>query len=38
VVTIGSTPLGVAKEIRGENEKERENGAIKESPENKAEQ
>lgn len=37
VVTIGSTPLGVAKEIRSENEKEREDGAIKESHGNKAE-
>lgn len=37
VIAVRGTPLGVAKEIRSENEKERENGAVKESPENKAE-
>lgn len=37
VITVSGTPLGVAKEIRGENEKERKDRAIKESPKSKAE-
>lgn len=37
VITVSSTPLGVAKEVRVEDEKKRENGASKESPKNKAE-
>lgn len=35
VVTVSGAPLGVAKEIRGENEKERKDGVVKEPPENK---
>lgn len=38
VITVRDTSLGVAKEARIKNEKERENGVTKESPENKAKQ
>lgn len=38
VITIGSTPLGVAKEVRVEDEKKGKDRAAKESPENKAKQ
>ena len=38
VITIGSTPLGVAKEVRVEDEKKGKDRAVKESPENKAKQ
>lgn len=37
VIAVRDTSLGVAKEIRGENEKERKDRAIKESPKSKAE-
>lgn len=37
VVTIGSTPLGVAKEIRSEDEKKRKDGDVKKSSKSKAE-
>lgn len=37
IITVNKPPLGVAREMRVEDEKERENGAVKESPENKAE-
>ena len=37
VVTVSGTSLGVAKEIRSENEKEGKDGAAKKSPKNKAE-
>lgn len=37
VITIGSTPLGVAKEVRVEDEKKRKNGASQKSSKNKAE-
>lgn len=37
VITVSGTPLGVAKEVRVEDEKKRENGASQESPKNKAE-
>lgn len=37
VIAVRGTSLGVAREMRVEDEKERENGAVKESPENKAE-
>lgn len=33
VITVSGTPLGVAKEVRIEDEKERENGVFKKSPE-----
>lgn len=35
VTTIGGTPLGIARELRVEDEKEREDGATKKSPESK---
>lgn len=35
VVTIGSTPLGIAKEVRIKDEKEGKDGSVKESPESK---
>lgn len=35
IITVNKPPLGVAKEVRIENEKERKDGAVKESPENK---
>lgn len=38
VITIGSTPLGVAKEVRVEDEKKGKDRAVKESPKNKAKQ
>ena len=38
VITVSGTPLGVAKEIRSENEKDGKDGAVKESPESKTEQ
>lgn len=38
VITMGSTPLGVAKEVRVEDEKKGKDRAVKESPENKAKQ
>lgn len=38
VITIGSTPLGVAKEVRVEDEEKRKDRAVKESHENKAKQ
>ncbi|MBF1352639.1 MAG: hypothetical protein HXM71_05935 [Mogibacterium diversum] len=37
VIAVRDTSLGVAKEIRGENEKERKDRAIKESPKSKTE-
>ena len=37
VITVSDTPLGVAKEVRVEDEKKRENRASQESPKNKAE-
>ena len=37
VIAVRNTSLGVAKEIRGENEKERKDRAIKESPKSKTE-
>lgn len=36
VITVSGTPLGVAKEMRVEDEKERENRAVKESSESEA--
>lgn len=36
VIAVRDTPLGVAKEIRSKNEKERENGVVKESPKSEA--
>lgn len=36
VITVSSTPLGVAKEVRIEDEKERKDRAVKESPKGKA--
>ena len=38
VITIGSAPLGVAKEVRVEDEKKGKDRAVRESPENKAKQ
>lgn len=38
VITVSGAPLGIAKEVRLENEKEREDGAVKKSSENKAKQ
>ena len=38
VIAVRGTPLGVAKEIRSENEKEREDGASEKSPKSEAEQ
>lgn len=37
VITVSRAPLGVAKEVRIEDEKEREDGAVKKSPKSKAE-
>lgn len=37
VIAVRDTSLGVAKEIRGENEKERKDRTIKESPKSKTE-
>ena len=37
VITVSGAPLGVAKEVRIKDEKERKDGAVKESPKNKAE-
>lgn len=37
VITVSGTPLGIAKEVRFENEKERKDGASQKSPKNKAE-
>lgn len=37
VITVSGTPLGVAKGVRIEDEKKRENGASQESPKNKTE-
>lgn len=36
VITVSSTPLGIAKEVRVEDEKKGKDRAVKESPENKA--
>lgn len=36
VITVSSTPLGIAKEVRIEDEKERKDRAVKESPKGKA--
>ena len=38
VITVSGTPLGVAKEVRIEDEKKRKDGASQKSPKNKAEQ
>lgn len=37
VITVSSTPLGIAKEVRIEDEKERKDRAVKESPKSKTE-
>lgn len=37
VITVSSTPLGIAKEVRIEDEKKRKDRAIKESPKSKTE-
>lgn len=37
VITVSSTPLGIAKEVRIEDEKERKDRAVKESPKSEAE-
>ena len=36
VITVSSTPLGIAKEVRIEDEKERKDRAVKKSPKGKA--
>ena len=38
VITVSGTPLGVAKEVRNNDEKKGKDGAVKESPKNKIEQ